>query len=156
MIGGISITTASPSDLAYVQSKLTPGLPIEPPSPDPLVTRLVATRYGRICGFVELVRHPLEHSPYVGHWLFSLTVMDPLYRGLGIGEALARRMIEIASDEGTRELWLVVGETNRPAIGLYRKLGFERSAVGGLEELLEEEGKTTGQRRMTMVKRLDD
>jgi ribosomal protein S18 acetylase RimI-like enzyme len=152
---GITVTTASPADLECVQSRLTPGLSVVPPSPDHLISRFVAVRHGRVTGFVELVRHPPEDAPFTGHWLFSLTVLDPLFRGLGIGEALARRVIEIASDEGARELWLVVGETNRPAVALYRKLGFERTAIEELEEQLEVEARTTGRRRITMVKRLD-
>jgi len=154
--GEISITMASSSNLEYVYSRLNPGIPSAPSPPDPLVTRLVAVRRGRIIGFVELVRHPPEHAPYVGHWLFSLHVLDPLYRGLGIGEALAHHVIGLARREEARELWLVVGATNWPAIGLYRKLGFELVAVPGLEEQLEEEAEATGKRRMTMMKRLYD
>jgi len=113
-------------------------------------------RSRRVTGFVELVRHPPEHAPYIGHWLFSLNVLDPWCRGLGIGEALARHVVGCARREGARELWLVVGEANGPAIALYRKLGFERAAVVGLEELLEEEARTTGKRRITMVHRMQE
>ena len=77
-------------------------------------------------------------------------------RGLGIEEALARHVVGCARREGARELWLVVGEANGPAIALYRKLGFERAAVVGLEELLEEEARTTGKRRITMVHRMQE
>ena len=154
--GEISIVAASPVDIVHILSRLNPGLPVRPPVPNPLVTRLVANRHGRVCGFVELVRHPPEDAPYVGHWLFGLIVLDPLDRGLGIGEALARRVVEMARSEGAGELWLVVAEKNVPAIGLYRKLGFERSALEGLEDLLEEGAGTTGRRRITMVKVLHE
>lgn len=154
--GEISITMASPADLAYVHSRLSPGIPYEPAPSSNLVTRFVAMRSRRVTGFVELVRHPPEHAPYIGHWLFSLNVLDPWCRGLGIGEALARHVVGCARREGARELWLVVGEANGPAIALYRKLGFERAAVVGLEELLEEEARTTGKRRITMVHRMQE
>jgi len=156
LTGEIRITIASPADLVYVQSRLTPGLPPIPPSPDPLITHLVGIRHGRVRGFVELVRHPSEEKPYVRYWLSSLIVLDPLCRGRGIGEALACRVMEIARGEEAGELWLVVGETNRPAVALYQKLGFERAVVEDLEEQLGEEAKTAGKRSITMVKRLHE
>lgn len=67
---------------------------------------------------------------------------------------MARRVIGIARRKGARDLWLIGGETNRPAISLYRKLWFEQTAVKGLEEGLEDEALNTGKRRVTMVKRL--
>lgn len=152
--GKTNISVASPSDLEYVQARLNPGARFEPSPPDPLVTRFAAARHGRVVGFVELVRHPPEHAPYVGCWLFSLTVLDPVYRGLGIGEALALRVIDTARCEGAKELWLVVGEGNLPAIRLYQKLGFERAVVEDLEEQLENEALNTGRRRITMAKQL--
>lgn len=150
----ISITTASPADLEYVQTRLNPGVTFIPNPPDPWVTRLVAVRHERVIGFVELVRHPPEHAPFVGFWLFSLYVLDPLYRGSGIGEALACHAIGLARREGAKELWLVVGETNCPAINLYRKLGFERAVAKGLEERYEDTAKLTGSRSITMVKQM--
>lgn len=156
VIWGIAFSAASPSDLEIVHSKLNPGVPYPPSSPDSAVTRFVATRQGRVIGFVELVRHPLDDAPYIGHWLFSLNVLDPKYRGFGIGETLARRVIQTARDEGGGDLWLIVGETNLPAIHLYRKLGFVRAPVGGLEEQLLEEARISGRRRITMVNRFHE
>lgn len=154
VVRDIRVTIASPADLEYVHSRLTSELAFKPDPADPQVTRFVATRHGRVIGFVELVRHPPEHAPYVGFWLFSLYVFDPLYRGLGIGEALARCVIKLARDGGGEELWLVVNEQNRPATNLYQKLGFKPANVTELDEQLKEEAKMTGRQRITMVKLL--
>lgn len=151
---GMTIRKASPVDLVYVNASLNPGTPFRSSLPDPAVTRIVAERHGQILGFVEIIRHPPEDAPYVGYWLSSLYVLDPLFRGLGIGEALASHIIEIARIEGAKELWLLVVGTNRPAVALYRKLGFVEAIVEDLEEVLEGEALTTGSRRLAMVKRV--
>jgi len=156
LVRGITITGASPSDLAYVQSRLDPGSPYSPEPPNPAATNLVAIRHGQIVGFVQLVRHPTSHAPYTGHWLFSLYVLHPLYRGTGIGEILTRALLDIARQEGAPEVYLVVNETNRPAICLYQKLGFQHTTLPGLEEQLKEEARIHGTRRITMMKRFHE
>jgi len=156
LLRGIVITEASDSDLINVNARLNPGSPYTPSPPNPAVTNLVATWHGRILGFVQLVRHPPSHSPYVGYWLFSLYTLHPLYRGLGIGEALSRALITIARHEGAEELFLVVYQTNQSAIRLYQKLGFQQTCLPILEEQLEEEGRRLGRRRISMVKRLHE
>lgn len=45
-------------------------------------------------------------------------------RGRGIGSELTRTVLQHAKDLGLETIWLVVGTTNFPAIGLYRKFGF--------------------------------
>jgi len=45
-------------------------------------------------------------------------------RGRGIGSELTRAVLQHAKNLGLVMLWLVVGNTNFPAIGLYRKFGF--------------------------------
>lgn len=156
MVRGVTVTGASPSDLADVRSRLNPGASHPPSPPDPAVTNLVAVRHGKIIGFVQLVRHPPSHAPYIGHWLFSLYVLHPVYRGIGVGETLTRALLDIAQKEGAPEVHLVVNETNRPAISLYQKLGFLRTILPGLEERLEEEARRQGTRRITMVKRFHE
>ena len=47
-----------------------------------------------------------------------------LSRGRGIGSELTRVVLQHAKNLGLVMLWLVVGNTNFPAIGLYRKFGF--------------------------------
>jgi len=45
-------------------------------------------------------------------------------RGRGIGSELTRAVLQHAKNLGLETIWLVVGATNFPAIGLYRKFGF--------------------------------
>lgn len=156
LLPGIIIKEASDTDLVYVNARLNPGSPYTPSPPNPAVTNLVATWYGRTLGFVQLVRHPPSHAPYVGYWLFSLYTLHPLYRGFGIGETLGRALITIARQEGAEELFLVVHQTNQSAIRLYQKPGFQQTCLPVLEEQLEEEGRLLGRRRISMVKRFHE
>jgi ribosomal protein S18 acetylase RimI-like enzyme len=71
---------------------------------------------------------------------------------MGVGEALARRVIRQAKAEEAQELFLAVFEDSLPAMNLYRKLGFERVVLPGLEEELIAEGQREGRRRVTMRK----
>jgi ribosomal protein S18 acetylase RimI-like enzyme len=156
LIRGIIVTETTPADLAYVRSRLNPGGSNPPSPPATEVTSLVAVHHGKITGFVQLVRHPPSHAPYVGYWLFSLYVLNLLYRGTGTGEALTRAVLDIARKEGAPEVFLVVNETNHPAVSLYSKLGFRRTILPDLEEKLEDEGRKTNKRRITMVKRFHE
>jgi len=143
------IAEASEQELALVQARLNPGVWLSPARRNPNATHYVAKIGAQLAGFVELVRHPPEHAPYVGHWLFSLHVWTR-YRGLTIGEQLTRRVMEQARAEGARELLLVVHEDNHPAINLYRKLGFVCVELPALEAQLQAEKTQTGRRRIVM------
>ncbi|WFN33515.1 GNAT family N-acetyltransferase [Methanogenium sp. S4BF] len=124
--------------------------PDQPPyRPDPLVTNFVAKDGKEIVGFVQLMRHPESHHPYAGYWLIDLMVRVP-YRGMGIGRDLSEQVILMAEQEGAPELSLIVGETNRPAISLYRKLGFEPLTQPELEQQISDEYASTGIRRIAM------
>lgn len=47
------------------------------------------------------------------------------YHGAGIGTRLLRALLDHAADEGVDRVWLTVERRNRPAVALYRKVGFE-------------------------------
>ena len=47
------------------------------------------------------------------------------YTGMGLGRAMLKRICEIAREKGFEQLELEVVAGNRPAIALYRALGFE-------------------------------
>lgn len=149
------IAEASEPELARVQARFNPGVWLPPTRRNPNATHYVAKFGAQIAGFVELVRHPPEHYPYVGYWLFGLHVWTR-YRGLSIGEQLSRRVMEQARAEGARELLLLVYEDNPtgtfslPAINLYRKLGFARVKLPALEAQLQAEKTQTGRRRIVM------
>jgi ribosomal protein S18 acetylase RimI-like enzyme len=153
---GIRITEASASDLVYVHKRLNPGSPYAQSPPNQAVTNLVATWHGRTLGFAQLECHPPSHAPYVGYWIISLSTLHPLYRGLGIGEALCWAMLTIARDEGADKVFLGVKLKNHPAINLYRKLGFEQIYVPGLDDQPEEGGRRKEKLRMSMVKYLHE
>jgi ribosomal protein S18 acetylase RimI-like enzyme len=147
------IREASPADMAVVEAHFNPGSvsPMQEPSPD--VTNFIACRKDKIIGFVQLVRHEEDALPGSGHWLFSLYVW-PLYRGMGIGEALNRRVMELARMENARELSLLVYEDNRAAFCMYEKLGFARVIIPELEKMLEEEKISSGRRRVVLRREL--
>jgi ribosomal protein S18 acetylase RimI-like enzyme len=150
----VTIREATDADMLAVQRWLNPNSnPAQGVDHDHKVTKWVAEVLGRLAGFVELVRHPPENTPYTGYWLFSLNI-KPLWRGLGIGEALSRAVIERAAAESAPVLDLLVFEDNLPAIRMYRKLGFEISAIPELEPQLERERDSTGRRRVVMRKRI--
>jgi len=145
----ITIEVADEADKDWVNRALAAPGEIRPYVPDPLVTDFVAKHGRTILGYVQLVHYPPQSGPYVGHWLFSLYIW-PLYRGMGIGQDLCRRVMAQAHQEQARELFLLVYQDARPARALYRKLGFEDTIIPGLAEILE--GDTTGRRRLAMRK----
>jgi ribosomal protein S18 acetylase RimI-like enzyme len=147
----VEIDEAGEREMARVRAAL--GWPRRPYRPDPSTTDYYAHIGPAAVGFVQLVRHPKEHFPYVGHWLFSLEVRLR-YRGLGIGRLLSQRVIEQATREGAAELLLLVRTDNLPAVLLYEQLGFRKTTIPGLEEILREEGRKTGTFRTAMRRAL--
>lgn len=140
----ILISEACQVDLEEAEERLGFMGPLSPQ-----VTGFVARLNSMAVGYVDLVKHPPEHYPYAGYWIFGLFVWLPC-RGLGIGEALCCQAIARARAEGAKELSLLVYKENRSAVSLYRGLGFEPSPIHGLEDQLEEELKATGRRRIAM------
>jgi signal peptidase I len=120
---------------------------------DPNSTGHVAMSGSKVIGLVRLMRHPESDFPHVGHWLYSLEVVRR-YRGLGIGEALTRRVMEQAHAEGAPELFLRVFEDNAPALALYHKLGFAPVTLPGLDADLAADVQKYGRRRVPLSKPL--
>ena len=145
----IETAEAHDSDLAAAHRMFNPLTPYQRQPPNPNVTNWVAKRGTKVIGFVQFVYHPEDHLLWVGYWLFSMFVWER-YRGLGIGQALARRVIEQARDRGAADLFLAVFEDNDPAIRLYRKLGFQRITLPALEPVFEAEKEQFGRRRIVM------
>lgn len=147
------IHEASPKEWEAVQAWLRPGTASDRLQANPNATNLVSMHRGRVAGCVQLVRNPPQRQPLSGRWLFALAVRTP-YRGMGIGEALSRAVIRRAASEGAKELWLLVREDNRPALRLYRKLGFEVKPIPEIQAQLEEEQSRYGRRLLTMSRPL--
>jgi GNAT superfamily N-acetyltransferase len=137
----VEIDEAGEHEMDRVRAAL--GWPRRPYRPDPTTTDYYAHIGLSAVGFVQLVRHPKEHFPYVGHWLFGLEVRLR-YRGLGIGRLLTQRLIDQSTLENAPELMLLVRTDNLPAVQLYEQLGFRKTTIPGLEEILREEGRKTG------------
>ncbi|MEI6309522.1 MAG: GNAT family N-acetyltransferase [bacterium] len=153
--GSIVIREATDADKLDVQRWFNPhGDPVQTLQRNPSVTDWVAYWHGQVVGFVQLVRHPPEHAPYIGHWLFSLAVKSR-WQGLGAGESLSREVIARSAAEGSSTLDLVVFNDNTRAIRLYRKLGFQMILIPELEAQLEKERTPSGRRRVVMRKRLE-
>jgi len=71
-----------------------------------------------LCGAIMLVR------PDPGHGLVIVVAVSPAHQGRGVGRALLTRALASARQAGVRTVELTVTEGNRPAVALYRRLGF--------------------------------
>jgi len=71
-------------------------------------------------------------------WQLSGVETEACFRGLGIARRLCRELCDEAVGAGARRIVLLVFPDNRPALRLYGKLGFRRSADLTLEEILTE------------------
>lgn len=106
---------------------------------------------GKIVGALALRRFPEGEGVFTGWWIWGLIVRGP-YRGLGIGEKLTNMALATATENGAEEVKLLVFETARTAIRLYRKLGFRQFSQPDLEEQLAEEVRQGQSRRIAMVR----
>ncbi|MCK4942601.1 MAG: GNAT family N-acetyltransferase, partial [Candidatus Aminicenantes bacterium] len=100
-------------------------------------------------GSVHLLKYPHGHFPYTGYWLSDLHIRLR-YRGMGLGEQLTRKVISHADENGAKELWLLVRENNRPALTLYKKMGFVKVDLPVFREILRKEKNTLGYKRILM------
>lgn len=72
---------------------------------------------------------------YCGSWIvvdeahITNVALLPEYRGRKLGEALMRKLMEIASEMGAITMTLEVRVSNFTAQALYRKLGFQNGAI---------------------------
>lgn len=81
---------------------------------------LVALVDGLPMGVVALCR--MENSNY--DFEMAKLAVDPEARGTGLGEAICRAAIERAKSLGAKKIFLESNTLLKPAINLYRKLGF--------------------------------
>lgn len=80
---------------------------------------LVAWKEGRVVAHASLVPDPNGKSGE-----FVIFVHQD-FRNLGIGTALTRGILDVASGEGYESVWLTVANSNFIAIKLYKKIGFQ-------------------------------
>jgi ribosomal protein S18 acetylase RimI-like enzyme len=89
---------------------------------------IAMTPASRVCGVVFLL-HPggrLRQIAEEGEEEFRLLGVDAKQRGAGIGEALVRECLRIATARSSRRMVLSTQETMRDAHRLYERLGFSR------------------------------
>lgn len=151
------VQEATPRDLVAVDAWLHPdgthAAPASEEHPAPRLTSYVAKQEEEILGLARLMRQVEGDSTDVDYWLYSLTVRVR-YRGMGIAQALVRRVIDQARAEGASTLSLHVLQDNAPALSLYRKLGFAPAALPPPDSDPAADAEKLGRRRMLLVKRL--
>jgi ribosomal protein S18 acetylase RimI-like enzyme len=74
-----------------------------------------------LCGAWATVRHYCGHSLELDH-----VIVDPVYRGKGIGEAMLNHLKTLAKYEGFDALELNHYRTNEDAGRFYERLGYQR------------------------------
>ncbi|MGD9015604.1 MAG: signal peptidase I [Candidatus Omnitrophota bacterium] len=92
-----------------------------------------------------------NNSEYYGWWIFG-TWVNWRYRGLGIGKQLTMMVCDFVAKSGASDIKLLVFENNRPAINLYRKMGFSQISIPAIDEELRQKAKATRQKLIIMIK----
>jgi ribosomal protein S18 acetylase RimI-like enzyme len=89
---------------------------------------LVATIDHKIVGMLNLIysTSTVEGAKVV---TFEDMVINPDYRGLGIGTILLKYAIEFSKSQGCKRITLLTDYDNERAIHIYNKLGFVRSQM---------------------------
>jgi RimJ/RimL family protein N-acetyltransferase len=88
---------------------------------------IVARTDGKIVGMAYLVRGKFEKDRHVA--FLGISVLKE-FRGVGIGAGLIDKLMKWAEKQpGLEKISLTVFSTNRPAINLYRKFGFQEEGV---------------------------
>jgi len=122
--------------------------------PDDSEYCLIAKRRDKVIGSVTLKRTSKpDSSPYNGWWLSGMLISWP-YRGLGIGKKLTKMACEIAAKNDAISVRLLAFERAKPAINLYRNLGFRQISIPEIDEYLREEAKKIRRQRIIMEKQL--
>lgn len=88
----------------------------------------------------------LDRQPAEGELLMDGIVVDPRYRGRGVGTELLRRTVALAWEKGFNSVRLDVIDSNQRAKSLYERFGFQASTherFPFLERILGFAGATT-------------
>lgn len=112
---------------------------------------LVAKKGDKVIGSTFIDRSEDTDSSFPDWWLTSMLV-NWRYRGMGIGERLTKMACEIAAENGASNVKLLAFKKSKPAINLYRKMGFRQISIPQLDEQLKEEARKTSRRRIILAK----
>lgn len=101
-----------------------------------LGTILVAERDGEIAGGVCYVRPDTPRLPWFeNEWaIIRSLVVDPKYRGRGIGRKLTEECISLAEQDGCVTIALTSSPVMAAAVGIYRSMGFKETRVVGTKD----------------------
>jgi ribosomal protein S18 acetylase RimI-like enzyme len=88
----------------------------------------VAKRNGRVVGMVSFLYTISTAEGGRVAWLEDL-VVDPSYRGQGIGKSLLRFVIAYGRKKGLKRITLLTDMDNRKAKSLYKSHGFKSSGM---------------------------
>ncbi|MFC4767373.1 GNAT family N-acetyltransferase [Effusibacillus consociatus] len=89
--------------------------------PNNHLTLVAVTAEGDVCGWLRCDRSMV---PWMGHNATIWMGIDSPSRGQGIGEALIKEAFSWAAERGIERVELGVRGSNKPALALYQKLGF--------------------------------
>ena len=127
----VEVLTSVTPEIVAAFERLVPQLSRSAPPPDaatlagivasPAITMLVARNGEEIAGTLTLVVFPIPTG--IRAWIEDV-VVDEAARGLGIGEALTRRALEIAKEAGARTVDLTSRPSRAAAGRLYERVGF--------------------------------
>lgn len=84
---------------------------------------------------VALLEEADEVAGYIGMYRvfnegdITNIAVAPQYRGMGIGTKLMEAIIKRANELEIQNIFLEVRESNDTAIGLYKKMGFEKAGI---------------------------
>lgn len=87
---------------------------------------VVAVHDGRIVGHATLV------GDDEGTYELAIFIQQE-FQGVGIGTQLLEALLGYGGEQGIDRVWLTVERWNRPAINLYKKVGFETADAQNFE-----------------------
>ena len=120
---------------------------------DDSTKHLLARRGGKIIGRATVNNLLKMNSHYHGWWIFGMWVAWQ-YRGLGVASRLTEMLCQFARKEEAFDVKLLVFEDSKPALNLYKKLGFYQTHIPQIDKELREETRKTGRQRIIMKRDL--
>ncbi len=112
---------------------------------------IVARKGNEVIGRTSISNFSPGEFPFSGWRIYDLWV-NWRYRRLGIGERLTKMSCDIAAQGQAREIKLLAFRDSKPAIRLYRKMGFRRISIPEIDKQLREEAERTRRERIIMAK----
>jgi len=121
-------------ELSVALEKLIPQLTNRlPPTPEFLSELILSS------SVLLIIRYPDQNGPIVGSGTLAVfrsptglhahledVIVDRESRGLGIGEALVSRLLDIAAEMGLEGVSLTCNPVREAANKMYKKLGFKK------------------------------